>query len=336
MSTYSALRALLLVVGGVVVTLVTGNLWPLAGSVVAFVALFVMLKRYAVADVPRWETLLKEGRELGMKGDWPEAVAKFQQSLAGCRADGQRRIASEQIGLFLFRANRPGDAEPYLREAVRLTTRAFGPMATRTVTLRDQLSDLYVKSGQAWQAADLQKQALVRAEPAKSANATLGSADTAARYAEALQLSGNAAEAEAYNQKALESLEKADPKSPMYVRAVVSASRYAASSGDRARAIDLLNKALDNATSDTPPKIVDDARATLVTLYTDAQRYEDAIKVLELRIARRSGLDPSRNAEMQRELADLFEKSGQPDAAAKHRRVAETLEGMISAAGHKS
>lgn len=318
---------------GIAGAIATGNPLYLLFCVLGFAVLFFLLVRESVRPASKWVTSMNNGIEQGMKGDWTEAVASFKEAMAHCHGRNFRREASERIGLFLLHANRPGDAEPYLREAVTLTTQAFGPMAVRTVTLRNQLSDLYVNAGQAWQAAQLQGMAMAGAATQPSAKA--GAADTAARYAEALQLSGDSAQASIYNQQALQALENADRKSPLFIRAVISASRAAIATGDQARAIELLKQALENANDRTSHYLIDDARATLVDLYANGARYSEAIPVMQLRLKSRAALEPGRNAEMRRRLADLMDAAGRTDEAAKERRVAGTLDGMLTAAGHR-
>lgn len=319
---------------GIVGAIATGNPLYLLLCALGFAVLVGLLVIDSVRPAPQWAKLMDTGMEQAKKGDWTDALASFKDAMARCKGGSFRLQASEQIGLFLLAANRPGDAEPYLREAVTLTTLAFGPTAVRTVTLRNHLSDLYMNAGQTWQAAQLQGSAM--SGVSKLPSATTGAADTAARYAEALQLSGDSAQASVYNQKALEALEKADRKSPLFVRAVISASRAAIATGDQSRAIELLKQALDSANDRTSHYVIDDARETLVDLYAKAERYSEAILVMQERLKSRAGLEPGRNAEMRRRLADLLDAAGRSDEAMKERRVARTLDGMLTTAGHKA
>ena len=332
---YLAIRIFIVMAVGIVAAFATGNPLYLGLSVLGFAVLFFLVRREAVTEAPKWATALNTGKEQADKGDWPAAIASFQAAMAQCKGARPRRIACEDIGLLLLLAHRPGDAEPYLREAVLLTTRAFGPMAPRTVALRDKLSDLYVNAGQSWQAAQLLGGALAAVPDDKAARSTtLSAAETASRYADALQRSGSAEQASAYNQKALETIAKADPRSPMFLKATLSAARYASATGDHHRAIELLLRALDHANSDSGARLIDDARSALVEQYTAVAKYTEAVDVMQLQVKARVGLDPQRSAAMRRQLADLMEKAGRPEEALKQRRLAQTLEGMVAAAGH--
>jgi len=327
---YMAYRFFLVMAGGVVLAVTTSNPLFLGITVLGFVAMAVWVWRQGYVYEPRWEALYQQGVGHGGKGDWSQALATFQTAMGKSRGASERRQASEQIGMFLLSHHRIGEAEPYLRQALNLTTYAIGPMAPRTVALRDKLSDLYMSTGQPGLAAQLQKTALEGAASRPSSN-TLGAAQTSIKYAEALQQTGDEASAASQNEKALKVIAEANPNSPLLIPALLSASRYAIATGDAGRAGELLTRAQGLINLDTPRKIVDAVRAGLLKVYVAEQRYADALAIAQLRLKEAHAPEPAENARMRRELADLMDRVGMSEEAAKHRRVAQTLEGMIAA-----
>jgi tetratricopeptide (TPR) repeat protein len=325
-----AIRVFIVMILGVVAAIETGNPLWLGLSALGFGLLIVGLLTQSVAFAPRWGPLVDQGMAEGRNGDWSQAMTTFQTAMGKCRGALERRQAAERIGMFLLRNDRIGDAEPYLRQALNLTTYTFGPMAARTVALRNKLSDLYLSTGQPGLAAQLQQTALEGAASSPSSN-TLGAAETSIRYAEALQRQGDTASAAAQNEKALKVIAGADPDSPLLIPALLSASRYAMATSDTSRADELLTRALRSINSDTPRKVVDEIRASLVKVYVAEQRYAEAVAIAQLRLSNARAPEPVENARMRRELADLMDQAGMPEEAAKQRRVAQTLEGMIAA-----
>jgi tetratricopeptide (TPR) repeat protein len=331
---YVAIRLFLVMVGGVVIAIETGNPLWLGLTALGFGVLVVGLVTQSVAFDPalesQWDHLVNRGMGEGTKGEWTAALATFQTAMGKCRSGPERRQASERIGTFLLANDRIGEAEPYLRQALNLTTLAFGPMAGRTVALRDKLSDVYISTGQPGLAAQLQKGALEAAASAPSSN-TLGAAASSIRYAEALQRQGDAASAATQNEKALKIIAGADPNSPLLIPALLSASRYAIRTGDTGRAEELLDRALKSANPDTPKNLVDEARASLLQVYVAQDRYADAVAIAKLRLRDVWAPEPGVSARMRRELADLMDRAGMTEEATKQRRVAQTLEGMTAA-----
>jgi hypothetical protein len=154
---YIAYRFFLVMAGGIVLALTTSNPLYLVITVLGFVAMAVWVWRQGYIYEPRWEPLYQQGVGHGSKGEWSQALATFQTAMGKSRGASERRQASEQIGMFLLSNQRIGEAEPYLRQALNLTTYVIGPMAPRTFALRDKLSDLYIATGQPALAAQLQK-----------------------------------------------------------------------------------------------------------------------------------------------------------------------------------
>ena len=331
---YVAIRLFLVMIGGIVIAVETGNPLWLGLTALGFGVLVVGLVSQSVAFEPppesRWGSLVTRGMEEGTKGEWSAALATFQTAMNKCRGGPERRQAFERIGMFLLTNDRIGEAEPYLRQALNLTTFAFGPMAAKTVALRDKLSDLYINTGQPGLAAQLQKAALEGAASTPSSN-TLGAAASSMRYAEALQRQGDAASAATQNEKALKIIADANPNSPLLIPALLSASRYAVTTGDTGRAEELLSRALKSANPDTPKNLVDEARASLLQVCVAQGRYADAVAIAKLRLRDAWAPEPGVSARMRRELADLMDQAGMTEEAAKQRRVAQTLEGMTAA-----
>jgi hypothetical protein len=69
----------------------------------------------------------------------------------------------------------------------------------------------------------------------------------------------------------------------------------------------------------------------LQNVYVAEERCADALAIAQLRLKEARALEPAENARMRRELAELMDQLGRSDEAAKQRRVAQTLEGMIAA-----
>ena len=316
---YWVFRIFVLMVAGVVAAIATGNPLYLLVTVAAFIGLALYVWRQGYVYEPKWEPLVSQGEDQGTKGDWPAALANFDAAMKKARNPKERRQASEQIGKFLLRSDRIGDAEPYLRQAVNLSTAALGPTHPTTATLRNQLSDLYVKSGQAGLAARLQGKAVAAAS----------SPEASARYAEILQQSGDAAGAAAQYQQALQVIEATKTDSPALLPALLSAARYAIKTNDLQRAEDLMRRASRCLARDTPGKIVDEVLTTLIEVLAAEGRHADAVEVAQKRLQGRS-LDAPEAAKARRQMADLMEKAGMTDEAAKQRRLASTLEGMTA------
>src|ERR1051326_3056040 len=209
---YMAVRLIVAMIAGVVLTLVTGNPLFLGLAVLAFIAVAFLVWRRGSVYEPRWERLVDEGMAQGGKGDWEAATTTFQTAMKKCRSNAERRQASTQIGQYLFKNDRPGEAEPFLRQAVNLSTAVLGPTPAQTAAPRDPLSDLYLKSGQARLAAQLQGRAVAAA--VQRGAAPHGAADAEARYAEILQRSGDPEAAAAQYQKALQTIEATKSDTP--------------------------------------------------------------------------------------------------------------------------
>jgi len=323
---YTALRFFILMGGGVVLALTTGNPLYLGITALAFIALAVYVWRQGYVYEPKWEPLFSQGVDQGNKADWTQAITSFQTALKKCRGNAERRQASEQIGTFLLRNDRIGDAEPYVRQAVNLSTAALGPTHAKTIALRDRLSDLYMKTGQPALAAQLHGRAMASATARDLS--TVGGADAEVRYAEILQQAGDPTAAAALYQKALQTIEAAKTDSPALIPALLSAARYASGTGDRKRAEELLRRASRCMNKDTPGRVVDNVLSTLVEVLAAEERYADAVRVLQERL-RGPSREPAHNARLRRQLADLMDKANMPEEAAKQRRVAQTLEAMV-------
>ena len=322
-----AVRLIVVIAAGIITALSTGNPAYLLISVIGFgvVALWVWREGYVYE--PKWEPLVSQGLDQGNQDDWPQALMSFAAAMKKCRNPRERRQASDQIGTYLYSHDRIGDAEPYLRQAVNLSNAALGPTHPKTGALRNQLSDLYLKSGQAGLAAQLQGRAVAQVVARQST--TLGAADASARYAEVLQQAGDPAAAAAQYARAMQIIDAAKTDNPVLIPVLLSASRYAIKTNDLQRAEDLMRRAGRCLTTESTGKVVDEVFTTLIEVLTAQARYADAVEVAQKRLSWRS-LDAPEAAQARRQMADLMEKAGMADEASKQRRVATTLEGMTA------
>jgi tetratricopeptide (TPR) repeat protein len=315
---YWAYRFFALMIGGIVVAVTTGNPLYLLITVGAFIGLAFYVWRQGYVYEPKWEPLVAQAEAEAINGDWPAALTKFQTAIKKCRNPTERRQASEQIGTYLLSHNRIGEGEPYLRQAVNLTNAALGPTHAKTAALRDQLSDLYVKTGQAGLAAQLQGNAVSQ-----------GATAAVARYAEILQQSGDVTAAAAQYQKALQAIDATKADTPALIPVLLSASRYATGAGDLDRAEALLRRASRCIDQRTQRQTLDDVLGALTDVLAARERYADAIKVAQERL-KGPAPEAAEGARIRRQLADLMEKAGMTEDAAKQRRLAGTLEAMAT------
>lgn len=324
---YWAYRFFAAMILGVVGAIATGNPLYLGITVAAFIAMALWVWRRGSVYEPKWEPLASRGENQGTNGAWTDALASFEAAMKKCRSPRERREASEQIGAYLMRNGRIGDAEPYLRQAVNITTAGFGPAHPTTTALRDQLSDLYMQTGQAGLAAQLQGRAAATAAAGKVER--LGAAAAVARYAEILQQSGDLAAAAAQYQRTLQTIDATKTDGPELIPVLLSAARYAGGAGDRQRTEDLLRRAGRCVSQDTPRRIVDEVRSALVDLLVAEERYAEAVKEAQQGLTGQAH-EPAVGARVRRQLADLMEKAGMAEEAAKQRRLAKTLDAMVA------
>jgi tetratricopeptide (TPR) repeat protein len=260
-------------------------------------------------------------------------MSEFHRAMTLTGPEPRRLRAAERIGEYLMERKKLVEAEPYLRDALSLRERLFGRTQSETVALRERLGDLYMELGRPSDAAHIMH-IQVDLMAAGGYVTTLESAHAAAKLAEALRRQGDLTAAQEVSQKSIAAIEAADPYSPELVQALVSSSKLAMGSGDYSAAERLLQRANDCASRVGSTEGAQLVRSNMLALYVAAGRFADAVplskRVLSDNTLGRMAPDPIETSRLHRQHADLLERANRMDEAAKHHRIAETLDRIAS------
>jgi tetratricopeptide (TPR) repeat protein len=252
-------------------------------------------------------------------------VSEVVVSRAERRPNAQTWEPAFNNGIALARDGRWDEAMPQFSSAIQ----ASGAPLSR-MRAAERIGDFLIENKKPADAIPYLHDALsLRMRYAAAQPATI--AITASKLAEALYLQGDPAGARAASGTALAAIEKANPSSPDLVAAWVGAAKFATRTGEYERAEALLNRAMDRANRSGSIRAIQFVRSTLVDMYTAAGRYADAVKVGQENLNQMETSEPVVTARLHRQHADLLDLANRPDDAAKHRRVAQTLELMAGA-----
>ena len=247
-----------------------------------------------------FEVALARQAARGPTNPWEPAVARA----VALSSEGNW---SEAIGAFETAMTRAGPAPSRLRAAERIGT-------------------FLVDNEKPLEAAPFLRQALQLRTQLYGVTRPAAVVPAASRLAEALHSQGDLAGAAAAYQVALDTLARVSTSSADLPPASIAAARFATQTGDFPHAEVLLKRALDSATGLGSVKVARLARSSLVATYKAAGRYSEAVLLNEVALKDAGSLEARENAALHKQHAELLELAGRPDDAARHRRLAQTLE----------
>ena len=311
--------------------LIAGGLMAVAGALI-WLSAFVDFGVRPTRPEQKWEPVADNGIFHAIQGRWDDAMAEFHKAMDMAATDPRRLRAGERIGGYLEQRHKTREALPFFVKALEARTRMYGAEHPATKQLRERIAGRAIESGDGDMAVRMLQEQLHLVAPWGRIT-SLEAARTAARLAEALLLVGDIDNARAASQDAIAAIESIDPYNVELVDALLTDARIHLETSDPKGAEPLLQRALENAQRVGSRARTDRVRRELLDVYMANGRFEEAVPISEKLVSGTNvaaSRTPEENADLVRRHAELLERAGRPDEAARYRRTAETLERLVN------
>jgi tetratricopeptide (TPR) repeat protein len=286
----------------------------------------------------RWGALMSDADVALDRGDTALAAAKLEAALGDARRFPRPVLAAqaaERLADLMLRSDRRVEAEPWLAEALRQRERVPGRDDPRTRATRDRLADLRTSVGDHSGAEQLLR---LQVESAGRADGSDSPAVAAAevRLADTFAGQGRDSEADARYRDALGRLERANGAHHWSLAdGLLGLADLARRGGRRVEAEQVLLRAMGNADMAGRTDVTNRVREALLDLYLSEGRYADAVPLSEALVRTQeagTATDRAHALLLLERHADVLERAGRAEEAARHRRRAGILRAALEKA----